>query len=179
MTGRVEGRAAALPRDPLAEAAIAVAWLIVANKPIYPLYVWWFAGSGVLASCWTMLAAPAFLALALIGRRRSLVVRVGLPLVGLVDTLFATRLFGPASGTELFLMPCLLLAVSSFRAEEARWARGLVAILWVAFVAAHGRLGDPLHVWSPAELERLLAVDVFAVASLCAFIGWRFAGLPR
>jgi hypothetical protein len=27
-----------------------VAWLILANKPVYPLHVWWFAGSGALAA---------------------------------------------------------------------------------------------------------------------------------
>lgn len=165
--------------DPHAAAVTTVAWLIVANKPIYPLYVWWFAGSGVAASLWTLAATPAFLAIALLGASRPLAARLALPLVGLADTLFATKLFGSASATELFVVPCLLLAVLSFRAAEAGWTRGLVAVLFAAVVLAHGRLGAPLHVWPDDALARLRDVNVFAVASLCAFVGWRFAGLGR
>lgn len=165
--------------DPLASACVTVAWLIVANKPIYPIYVWGLVGSGVAASSLTMLATPLFLALALIGRSHPLAIRVGLPLVGLADTIFAGKLFGTASGTEAFVVPCLLLACLSFRAGEARWARGLIAVLFVGVVASHGRLGSPLHLWSVDELDRLRDLNLVAVASLSAFIGWRFAGLDR
>lgn len=165
--------------DPLAAACVTVAWLIVANKPIYPLYVWGLVGSGVAAAWLTALTAPLFLAVAVVGRRHGLAARVGLPLVGAADTLFATKLMGPASGTELFLVPCLLLACLSFRVAEAWWARGLVAVLFVTFVAAHDRLGPPLHLWSSDDLDRLRDLNLYAVASLSAFIGWRFATLER
>lgn len=165
--------------DPLATACVTVAWLIVLNKPIYPLYVWGLVGSGVAAACLTLLATPLFLALALSGRRHPLAVRVGLPLVGLADTIFAGALFGPASGTEAFFVPCLLLACLSFRVGEAWWGRGLVAVLFIVFVATRGRLGPLLHPWSAAEIDTLRDLNLLAVASLSAFIGWRFAGLDR
>ncbi len=173
-----EGAVAAAP-DERTTACTTVAWLIAANKPIYPLYVWWFVGSGVAASCLTMVSLPLFAALAWAGRRRSLLLRVGLPVVGFVDTLFATKLFGPAGGTELFAVPCLLLACLSFRADEVRWARGLVVGLFLGFVVAHGRLGAPLGTWTAEELGRLLEINILAVASLSAFIGLRFSGFRQ
>ena len=165
--------------DPLTSAVRTVAWLIFANKPVYPLYVWWFAGSGVLASTLTAASAPLWLALAWWGPRSPLLLRAGAPLLGLVDTLMATKLFGPASGTELFFAPCLLLAVLSFRVDESRISRGLVAVIYLVVIAAHGRYGAAWHDWPPAQLASLLDVNALAVASLCAFIGWKFAGLPR
>jgi hypothetical protein len=165
--------------DPLVSAVRAVAWLILANKPVYPVYVWWFAGSGVLASTLTAASAPLWLVLAWAGPRAPRLLRVGVPLLGMVDTLLATKLFGAASGTELFFAPCLLLAAVSFRMDETRISRALVAALYVVVVAAHGRYGAPWHDWPPDQLSRLLDVNALAVASLCAFIGWKFAGLPR
>ena len=165
--------------DPLASAVRAVAWLILANKPIYPLYVWWFAGSGALASTLTAASAPFWLALAWLGSRHSLVLRAGVPLLGLVDTVMATKLFGAASGTELFFVPCLLLAVVSFRLEEVWISRALIAALYLVVIAAHGRYGAPWHSWPAEQLASLLDVNALAVASLCAFVGWKFAGLQR
>lgn len=158
------------------DAVVAVAWLIVANKPVFPLYVWWFVGTGTATAFVTAMSAPAFLAIALFGRRHALAARLALPLVGAVDTIFATKLFGAASGCELFFVPCVLLAIVGFTPAEGRWAKGLIAVLFGGFVASHGHLGAALGPWTSAEAARLLDVVVFAVASLTAFIGWRFSG---
>jgi hypothetical protein len=158
---------------------VTVAWLIVANKPIYPLYVWWFVGSGVTASLATILAAPLFAAIAWGAPRAPRDARIALPLVGLLDTLFATKLFGPAGGTELFLVPCALLAVVALPATDKVWSRALIAAIFLAFAATHGRYGVPLHGWTGEEPARLAEVNIWAVASLTAFVGWRFAGLGR
>jgi hypothetical protein len=160
--------------DARASASVATAWIILANKPVYPLYVWWFAGEGVLASTGTMLTAPLYAAVILIARRSGFAARLALPLVGLIDTLFATKLFGSASGTELFLAPCALLAVLAFGDREACWSRALATLIGAIFAASHGRFGAPLHEWSTQALIRLAAVNAYAVASLGVFIAWRF-----
>jgi hypothetical protein len=160
--------------DARTSATVATAWIILANKPVYPLYVWWFAGDGVLASTATALTAPLYAAVILIARRSSLGARMALPLFGLVDTLFATKLFGAASGTELFLLPCALLAVLAFGDGEARWSRVLAVLIGATFAISHGRFGAPLHEWSAPALARLASVNAYAVASLGVFIAWRF-----
>jgi hypothetical protein len=157
-----------------ASASVATAWIILANKPVYPLYVWWFAGEGALASTATMLAAPLYAAVILLARRSGFAARLALPLVGLADTLFATKLFGAASGTELFLLPCALLAVLAFDENESRWSRGLAVAIGAIFAISHGRFGAPLYEWSAQSLVRLAEVNAYAVASLGVFIALRF-----
>jgi hypothetical protein len=167
------------PLDPLTQATVTVAWVILLNKPFYPFYVWWLVGSGVQASLGTLASVPFFLLIIYLGPRNPLAARIALPLVGAVDTLFETKLFGYGSGTELFLAPCIMLVALSFHAEEKWWQRGMAALLFVVFLAAHGRLGAALHEWTPGELAILFNVNVFAVASLMAFVAIRYAGIPR
>ncbi|MDB5524993.1 MAG: hypothetical protein JWM58_2756 [Rhizobium sp.] len=167
------------PLDPLTAATVTIAWVIFANKPFYPLYVWWLTSSGVEASLWTLLSAPFFLAIPFIARRSPLAARMALPLVGTIDTLFEAKLFGTGSGTELFLAPCIMLVALSFYAEEKWWQRGLAFFIFCAFVAAYDRLGTALHVWSDGDLSALLNLNAFAVASLMAFIALRWPGSAR
>ncbi|UVC09246.1 hypothetical protein IHQ71_01035 [Rhizobium sp. TH2] len=167
-----------VPLDPLTQATVTVAWVVLLNKPFYPLYVWWLVGSGIQASLWTLVSVPFFLLIIYLGPRNPLAARIALPLVGAVDTLFETMLFGYDSGTELFLAPCIMLVALSFYSEEKWWQRGMAALLFVVFFAAHDRLGAALHEWSPSE-SALLNINVFAVASLMAFIAIRYAGIPR
>lgn len=165
--------------DPLTQATVTVAWVILLNKPFYPLYVWWFVGSGVEASLGTLVALPFFLIIPFMARRSALGARIALPLVGTVDTLFETKLFGHGSGTELFLAPCIMLAALSFHPRERWWQRGMAALVFAAFLTSHERLGEALHVWSPRELDTLLSINIFAVASLMTFIAIRYAGVER
>lgn len=165
--------------DPLTEATVTVAWVIVANKPFYPLYVWYLVGSGVTASLLTLVSAPFFLAIPFIARRSPIVARIMLPVIGTLDTMFETKLFGTASGTELFLAACMMLAALSFRGEE-RWSqRGLVAFIFGAFLITRNWTGAPLHGWSESELSILFNLNAYAVASLLAFVALRYAGVER
>jgi hypothetical protein len=156
-----------------------IAWIIFANKPVYPLYVWFYIGSGAQASAWTMLAAPLYAAIALFAHRFALAARIALPIVGAADTMFATKLFGPASGTELFLAPCAMIAALSFDPSERKTSRMILIGIFGAFVVLHGRYGAPWHDWSSEELDRFLTLNAFAVASLTVYVGWRFAGVDE
>ena len=162
--------------DERTQACLAVVWIILANKPLYPLYVWWLLGyDDAMRSLGTLLAAPAFAALIWLSRRNGFALRLGLVLLGLVDTLWATKWFGPAGGTELFLAPCAVLAMTGFRASEALAARALVIVIFVAFAGLHGRYGDSIVTMSAGAPAALFNLNAYAVASLIAFIGLRFA----
>ena len=104
--------------DPLLSASTSVAWVVLLNKPFYPLYVWYFIGSGVAQSCLTWLGAPFFALVILMAKRSSFHARLLLPIVATVDILAETWLFGQASGTELFLACALMLAANSFYEQE-------------------------------------------------------------
>jgi hypothetical protein len=167
------------PLDPLTRATVAVAWVIALNKPFYPLYVWYLVDDGVTASLGSLIAAPFFLAIPFLARRSSLAARLSLPLIGTVDTLFETKLFGPASGTELFFAPCIMLAALSFRAGEVWWQRGVAVFVFAIFLFSRNWIGMPLHMWSEDDLSTLLNLNAFAVASLTTFIALRYAGAVR
>ncbi|NTG45429.1 hypothetical protein G6L83_30735 [Agrobacterium rhizogenes] len=163
--------------DPLTRASIAIAWMIIANKPLYPLYLWWLVGNGIVASLGTLIAVPFFLAIPFLASRSPLAARLALPLIGAIDTLFETKLFGTGSGTALFLAPCIMLAALSFHAEEKWWQRGVTAFTFLAFIISRIYIGLPLHAWTDADLSTLLNLNAFAVASLMAFIAFRYAGV--
>jgi hypothetical protein len=165
--------------DPLTQATVTIAWVIVLNKPFYPVYIWYFVGNGVTASLWTLCAAPFFLAIPFIARRSSLAARIALPLVGTIDTLFETKLFGQDSGTQLFLAACMLLAGLSFRDDEKRWQSGMAVIVFAAFVISRSSTGTPLHAWAETDMAIMLNLNAFAVAGLMTFITLRYAGISR
>lgn len=167
------------PLDPLTQATVTVAWVIFANKPFYPLYVWYLVGNGVIASLGTLLAAPFFLAIPFIARCSPTVARIMLPVIGTLDTMSETKLFGTASGTELFFAACVMLAALSFRAEEQCYQRGLVALIFGAFLITRNWTGAPLHGWSESELSILFNLNAYAVASLLAFVALRYASVER
>lgn len=170
------------PRDSvqaLADASASVAWVVLLNKPFYPLYVWYFVGSGTAASTLTMASAPIYAAIALYARRAPLAARFALPFAGVADTALAAKLFGPAAGAALFLAPCAMIVALSFRISERWIAIALLVLIYLAFIVLNGAAGSPLRVWSDAELSRLLTLNSFAVASLTAFVGWRYSNVAR
>lgn len=158
------------------QAAVSIAWLIALNKPFYPLYVWWLSGAeAAWNSIATMATAPLYLAVPFVARRRPFAARVLLVCVGLADTLFATKLFGASAGTELFLVPCLLLAYVCFGPQESRWRRGLAVVVLAGFAVLHGRYGAALNGWAPETAARLFDLNAWSAAGLSVFIVWRFA----
>ncbi len=165
--------------DPLTRATSTIAWVIFANKPFYPIYVWYLIGTGVRECLLTLISAPFFLAIPFVARRSPLVARIMLPTIGTLDTLFETKLFGTASGTELFFSACVMLAALSFKAEEKWWQRGMVAFSFGAFLLSRNWIVAPLYGWSEVELSVLFKLNAYAVASLLAFIALRYAGVER
>ncbi len=161
--------------DPRAAAANAIALLVAANQPFYPLYIHAWVGDDGWVSAYTFLSTPFFLAVPALARRSSLAARVLLPLAGVANTLISAKAFGAASGVELFLCPCALIAGMAFSSRE-RWATlGLIGLSLAAFLALHDRFGAPLHEFTSAQYLRLLTLNVWSAAGLCAFAALRFS----
>ncbi len=161
--------------DPTIAAAASIAWLIVLNKPFYPFYVWWITGHGLGPAFLAALSAPLFAALPLLARRNPIWLLAGLPFIGALDTAYTTKLFGEASGTELYFIPCALLAAVLIPVQSYRITWGLAALMFVLAVLLHGRYGPALYLWTEADLASLLSLNLISVASLSFFILVRFA----
>ena len=123
----------------------------------------------------TLALAPLYGLVPYLANRSAWGARLALPLVGLGDTLYATKAMGSGAGTELFLFPCALLAIIGFSAREATARRTLIIVIYCAAIALHGRYGAAFQAWSADDVTRLFSLNTFSVASLTAYIGLRFA----
>lgn len=164
--------------NPQVAAGNAVALLVAANQPFYPLYVAWIAGNGWPA-VWTFLSTPFFLAVPAVSRRNARAGRALLPLAGVANTILAAWALGVASGVEAFLAPCVVLAGLLFRPAERPIALALMVVALAAFVLLHDRYGPPLHPYSPEDYAALLRLNAISAGGLLAFIGLTFPAAAR
>jgi hypothetical protein len=162
--------------DALTRATVAVAWLIVANKPFYPLYVWYLAGDAVQVALGAAISLPFFAAIPFLARRSAHAARIALPVIGTCDTFLETRLLGQVSGTELFFAACIMLAALSFHPNE-RWSqRAVVAFVAMGFILSRALSPGSPPAFTDAYLTVLLHLNIFAVAGLMVFVAMRYGG---
>jgi hypothetical protein len=155
--------------------ALVLGW----NTPLYPLWLRWAAGPQAMPwGLLTLCVLPLFLAVPLLARRHATLARVMLPLVGLANTLFCTWLLGEASGTELFLLPCLLLPGLLFSRAELSFLLPLLGAPLVAYYALHGRYPPPPVAWSAEASAGMVALNAGSVGCLMAFFALLVARLP-
>ena len=175
----IDPREAAGLKDHRTQAAVTLCWLIAANKPFYPIYIWWLTGHGTALACLMLLSMPAFAALPWLARKNSLWARLGVPVLGIADTVLARLIFGSASGVELFLVPCALLAGLAIEPSERRVRWSLIAAMALVALVAPMAYGKPLGDWAPAEQAALYSLNLYSVAGLSAFILWKFCAPVR
>lgn len=161
--------------DPLVAAGNLIAVVIAWNQPFYPLYLYFLVGGDIGVSFFTFLSTPFFLAVPAVARHHSLTGRALLPLTGIANTVMCTKLFGEASGVELFLAPCIMAAAMLFRRSERLVMLALVGLGLLAYAGLHGRYGAPYHLYSAAEYANFFGVNALSVGTLVAFIGLAFA----
>ncbi|HZK92471.1 MAG TPA: hypothetical protein VFC56_20210 [Stellaceae bacterium] len=161
--------------DPLVAAGNLIAVVIVWNQPFYPVYLYFLVGKDIAISALTFLSTPFFFAVPAVARRHPLAGRVLLPLTGIVNTVFCTKLFGEAAGVELFLAPCIMIAAMLFRRSERLVMLTLVGLGLAAYLGLHGRYGAPVHFYSAEEYAAFLGLNAMSVGTLIAFVGLTFS----
>lgn len=166
--------------DPLAEAGNWVALTIGSHLPFWPLYIFWVAGREALpSSLLTASMAPLFLAVPIVTRRSSLCGRLATPALGLVNTVFTVWILGPASGTEIFLVPCAALSALIFRQTERILMLGLTVLPLIVWCLLREHPPTPLHPYDDAVARDLVALNVWSIAALMALLGWLQADIYR
>lgn len=155
------------------EASNWVAVLIGTHLPLWPLYVWWSAGTQAFPTALlTVALTPVFLVIPPIARRNGLLGRVATPMAGIANTVLTVWILGASSGTTLFLAPCAALAAVSFRRGE-RWLMLVLTTLPLAvfYVLQHVPLA-PLHHYDAEATKQLFALNVISVSVLVTAFGW-------
>lgn len=161
--------------DPRAAIANTVALVIVSNQPFYPLYLYWAVSPVISPTYLTFLSTPFFAAVPAAMRRSPLLGRSLLLCAGIGNALLCRVAFGAASGVEVFLFPCLVLALLLFRRPERLFAFGFGALVLVAYLLPPEILSTPFHRYEPAEYVALQRLNFLSAASLTALIGWLFS----
>jgi hypothetical protein len=157
--------------DPRIAACNTVALIVVGNQPFYPFYVWYAAGAPVGAAYLTWLSTPFFVAAPWLARRHSLGGRVMLLCASLGNTVLAAGALGPASGVELFYLPCLVLSFIGFGSRERRTiVPGAVAVAATGLALVR-QMGGPLAGLSGPQDTVLLSMHAISVACLLAVMG--------
>jgi len=165
--------------DPAAATANFVAMIVGWNTPFYPIYVIAFAGWGTLAAVLTGLAAPLFLAVPAIARASSRAGRFALPLIGIANTLWCTKVLGPSCGLELFLLPCAMLTGLLYRRSEKPYLIVAASFAFAANFLPSGVYGAPIVVLSAETAQRLATLNEASALTLALVIAWQIAGLLR
>lgn len=162
--------------DPRAAIANTIALVIVSNQPFYPLYLHWAVAPVVTPSYVTFLSTPLFAAVPAVMRRNSRLGRALLLVAGIGNTLLCRAAFGADSGVEVFLFPCLMLALMMFRRSERAFALAFTALALAAYLLPAAWLGAPIHRYAIGEYAALQRLNFLSAASLTALIAWLFAG---
>ncbi|MBZ9995703.1 hypothetical protein [Mesorhizobium sp. BH1-1-4] len=157
--------------DPLVATANLVALVVLWNQPFYPLYVYWSVGPDIAPTCYTFISTPFFLAVPALARVNGRAGRALLPLAGIGNTVLSAKVFGVASGVEIFLLPCVLLGFVLFRPTERVISIVIAAAGLLAFTALHGHYGEPVHTYSVEEYAGFLKMNALSAGTLTAFIG--------
>ena len=161
--------------DPLAAASNLIALVVAINQPFFPLSIHWLVGNDHGASYVTLLSTPFFLAVPAITRLSSLAGRAMLPLVGIVNTLASAQALGAASGVELFLFPCAMIAGMSLRHSERVVLLGIIGLALAGFVLLHDRAVAASTLFSQVEYANFVSLSVWSVAALIAFAALRYS----
>ncbi|MGL4812744.1 MAG: hypothetical protein ACRCXM_13295 [Beijerinckiaceae bacterium] len=157
------------------QAARTLAWLIVFNKPFYPLYLYWFIDLPLGQTWPTLLTMPLFAALPVLSLRSASWLRFGIPVLGLLDTIMTEKLFGSGSGVIMFVVPCLLILAYVSHAAEMFFILAFSAASFVTVTVLHGRMGPALVTLTSEQIATLYSINLYSVAALCFFIVWRFS----
>ena len=157
--------------DPLVATTNLVCLIVASNVPFNPIYYFSLIGWNGWPSLLQLPVAPVFFAIPWVARRHSLLGRALLPLIGTLNCLYAMRVLGQGSGNALYLVPCIVVAALSFRANE-RWV--MLPLVWfpvAVFLLSLDYLGAPLVPYTEAEFATMLRLNVISVGIFVGFIG--------
>ena len=158
--------------DPLVAACNIIALVVAWNQPFYPLYVYWSVSETIWPTFYAFFSTPFFLAVPLVARLDARLGRAMLPLVGTANTIVCTKVFGEATGTEIFLIPCALLPALFFRMSERTIALMLAALPFLVFYGLHGQYGAPFHAYPADESASFLVFNALSAGTLTVFAGF-------
>lgn len=163
--------------DPRAALANTVALVVASNQPFYPLYVYWAVSPTIWPSYASFLSTPFFLAVPWLMRRSTSLGRATLLFAGIGNTLVCAIALGRSSGVDIFLIPCLVLALLLFRRSERWLGFAFAALAAVVYLVPAGIIGEPAHAYTATEYAAFQRLNFMSAATLTGLVALLFANL--
>lgn len=163
--------------DPRVSAGNWIALLVASNQPFYPLYMWWLVSERIEPSYFTFLSTPFFLAVPALSRRNTLAGRALLPLAGMGNTILCAGLFGVQSAVEIFLVPCIVLALLLFRPSERLVGFSIAGLAFGSFLLLGPLYGAPYLAYDGEEYAALIRLNAMSAVALTACIALMFSNM--
>jgi hypothetical protein len=163
--------------DPRVALANSVSLLVASNQPFYPLYLWWLVGGNVAPAFYTFLSTPFFLAVPAVSRINTIAGRALLPLAGIGNTLLCAGLFGVESGVEIFLIPCVVLALLLFRPRERAVSLVLAGLCVGALLVPHDHNESHAAAYTAEQYAAFLRLNAMSAGALTALVAMLFSRL--
>lgn len=163
--------------DPMVAGCNQIALVVASNQPFYPLYVYWAVSEHIWPTFFTFLSTPFFLAVPALARRSTTAGRALLPLAGIANTILSAKMFGQASGVEIFLIPCALIAAMFFRASERIIAFTLIGLAMLVYFGLDGAYGAVAYLYSASEYQAFFRLNAMSAGVLTVFVGLVGSGL--
>ncbi|TAM98303.1 MAG: hypothetical protein EPN45_17845 [Rhizobiaceae bacterium] len=163
--------------DPMVAACNLIALVVASNQPFYPFYVHWAVSDHIWPTFFIFLSTPFFLAVPAVARRSPTAGRALLPLAGIANTVLSTKVFGQASGVEIFLIPCALIAAIFFRPSERSIAFVLIGLAMVVYLGLGGAYGSLVHFYSASEYGAFFRLNAMSAGTLTVFVGLVASGM--
>lgn len=160
---------------PLVRANNLLALLVASNQPFYPIYVQLVAGPDGGATFLTLLTTPLFLAVPWLSHRHPELSLASVPVIGLANAILATLALGNAVGFELFILPCLVVAVLVADRETSKLVVPAAISALACFLYVHFADIAPLHLYTDDERASLRRLNQLAVAGLTIYIVYSVA----
>lgn len=163
--------------DPLVAMCNKIAVLLGLNQPFYPLFVYWIVSDRYEPALFTLLSMPLFLAVPAIAKRHPKLARLTLCGVGTANTVLGMLVLGQASGVEVFLLPCALLAATIFLPSERLQGLLLSGVIFGSYlgISQHQRVQP--QIYSIGEYASLYRLNFSSALTLTIFVGWLLSSL--
>lgn len=165
---------------PRGSIAASVSFIIVSNQPFYPLYLYLLLGGRAWPSLLSWLSGPIFAAVPYLLRQGEARGAAALMVAGIGNTALCTAALGPASGVELFYLPCLVLPLLTLAGRERLIGLGATVaaiVLLMALVRLVGFEGlVAISAEETATLQRINAFSVTGLTCVMAFLARRLRG---
>jgi hypothetical protein len=163
--------------DLMVAACNLIALVVASNQPFYPLYVYWAVSDHIWPTFFTFLSTPFFLAVPALARRAPIAGRALLSLAGIANTVLSAKVFGQASGVEIFLIPCALIAAIFFRSSERLISFVLIGLAALIYLGLDGVYGSPVHLYSVSQYQAFARLNAISSGTLVVFVGLIASGI--